>query len=112
MSGRGPGGRTELHYAALATDVPTAAARLVDQERAAEVACVLLDHGAEVDRANIHGNTAVFTAVFSSRGDGSVIRLLRGRGADRLRENRRANRLGPARFIGNYDVAQFFADLP
>jgi uncharacterized protein len=123
-----PAGRTELHYAALANDLPAAEARLTAgddpnasdkkgftplhvaaQERAAAVARLLLDHGAEVDRANVYGNTPLFTAVFNSRGDGSVIRLLREHGADVLRENRSGQTpLGLARLIANYDVAQFF----
>lgn len=91
-------GFTPLHFAA--------------QERAADVARVLLDHGADVDRANVHGNTPLFTAVFNSRGDGSVIGLLRAHGADPLRENDSGRTpLGLARLIGNYDVAQFFSDL-
>jgi len=125
-------GRTELHYAALKNDLPAATARLAagddpnasDEEgftplhfaaqaRSAEVARVLLDHGADVDPVNVHGNTPLFTAVFNSRGDGSVIELLRASGADPLRENLTGQTpLGLARLIGNYDVARFFTDLP
>jgi bifunctional non-homologous end joining protein LigD len=50
------------------------------QEAAVEVARLLLDHGAAVDCTNRHGNTPLFTAVFNSRGDGSVIELLRASG--------------------------------
>lgn len=124
-------GRSELHYAALRNDVPAAETRLAEgddpnasdherftplhfaaQERAVEVARLLLDHGADVDPLNVHGNTPLFTAVFNSRGDGSVIELLRGRGADPLRENLSGQTpVGLARLIANYDVARFFADL-
>ena len=125
-------GRTELHYAALANDLSLVEARLVAgddpnaadrdgftplhfavQERSVEVARMLLDHGADVDRANVYGNTPLVGAVFNSRGDGSVIGLLRGRGADPLRDNRSGQTpVGLARLVADYDVAQFFSDLP
>jgi len=77
------------------------------------VARLLLDSGANVDPMNMHGNTPLFTAVLDSRGDGSVIELLRTRGADAFRENLQGQTpVGLARLIGNYDVARFFADLP
>jgi ankyrin repeat protein len=123
--------RTEHHDAALTNDQPGAEARLAAgddpnasdqkgftplhfaaQEGAVEVARLLLDHGAEVDRTNVYGNTPLFTAVFNSRGDGSLIELLRGRGADPQRENLSGQTpAGLARLIANYDVARFFADL-
>jgi ankyrin repeat protein len=125
-------GRTDLHYAALANDLPALEARLVAgddpnaadgdgftplhfaaQERALEAARVLLEHGADVDPANTYGNTPLFAAVFNSRGDGSVIGLLRTRGADPARKNRSGQTpVGLARSIADYDVAQFFSDLP
>jgi ankyrin repeat protein len=124
-------GRSELHYAALRNDALAAETRLAAgddpnasdheglrplhfaaQERALEVARLLLDHGAEVDPQNVHGNTPLFTAVFNSRGDGSVIELLRERGADPQRENLSGQTpVGIARLIRNYDVARFFTDL-
>jgi uncharacterized protein len=89
---------TALHFAA--------------QERAVEVARLLLDRGADVDAVNSYGNTPLFTAVFNSQGDGSVIELLRASGADPLRENLSGQTpIGLARLIENYDVARFFADL-
>jgi ankyrin repeat protein len=79
---------------------------------ALETARVLLDRGAEVDRANHFGNTPLFVAVFSSRGRGELIALLRERGADPSLVNKSGKSpLGLARLIANYDVAQFFADL-
>jgi uncharacterized protein len=92
-------GFTPLHFAA--------------QEQAVDVVRLLVDHGADVNRANAHGNTPLFTAVFNSRGDGSIIELLRASGADPLRENLSGQTpVALARLIDNYDVARFFADLP
>jgi hypothetical protein len=52
-------------------------------------------------------------AVFSSKGDGELIRLLRSNGADPMHRNRAGQTpVGVARLIANYDVARFFADLP
>jgi ankyrin repeat protein len=91
-------GFTPLHFAA--------------QEHAAEVAELLLENGAEVDSSNSFGNTPLFAAVFNSRGRGELIELLRSRGADPHRANDAGQTpLGLARLIGNYDVAQYFADL-
>jgi hypothetical protein len=54
----------------------------------------------------------LWTAVFNSHGDGTLIRLLRDRGADPRAENSRGQSpLGLARLIANYPVAAFFADL-
>jgi hypothetical protein len=45
-------------------------------------------------------------------GRGDLIELLRARGADPRKENAHGQSpLGPARLIGNHDVAQFFADV-
>ena len=51
-------------------------------------------------------------AAFNSRGDGTMIRLLREAGADPTKENATGQSpIGVARKIANYDVAQFFSDL-
>jgi hypothetical protein len=42
------------------------------QVRATDVARLLLDHGAQVDPPNVHGNTPLSVAVFNSRGEGLV----------------------------------------
>jgi uncharacterized protein len=132
VNGQDRSGRTALHYAALASDVGEAEARLADgedpaqadlqgftplhfaaQAGSAEVALLLLKHHAPVDQTNKFGNTPLFTAVFNSRGHGQLIELLRHWGADPLRANHSGQTpVSLARMISNYDVAQYFADLP
>jgi ankyrin repeat protein len=132
MTGVDREGRLPLHYAALENDAQEAESRIAQgddvnlgdrrgftplhlaaQAGALESARVLLDHGAEVDSLNSFGNTPLFVAVFNSKGRGDLIELLRKRGADPLKANNSGqNPVGLARLIGNYDVAQFFADLP
>ena len=125
-------GRFPLHYAAMANDVDEVEARLAAgddpnlgdhlgftplhlaaQEGSHDAARALLDHGSDVDRVNHFGNTPLFVAVFNSRGRGELIELLKKRGADPLAVNNTGQTpLGLARLIGNFDVAQFFADTP
>jgi ankyrin repeat protein len=86
---------------------------LAAQEGSLEAARALVEHGATVDAVNSYGNTPLFTAVFNSKGRGELIQLLRSHGADPTARNTSGQSpLGLARLIGNYDVAQFFADLP
>jgi ankyrin repeat protein len=92
-------GWTPLHFAASAHSVPIAEA--------------LLASGTSVDAQDSDGNTPLFRAVFESRGRGELIALLRQRGADPTRLN--AHGVSPlilAHTIDNFDVAQFFRDLP
>lgn len=125
-SGRGP-----LHYAAVSNDVEAVRRHLVagadpnaeDKQRfrplhmaaqqdSAEAALALLEAGAEVDAVNRHGNTALFVAVFNSRGDGRVITLLREHGADPFIANAHGQTpVGLARLIANFPIAAFFDDL-
>lgn len=92
-------GFTALHFACQQGDV--------------ESARVLLDGGATVDSVDAFGNTPLWTAVFNSRGRGDLIELLRTRGADPLHVNNTDRTpVSLARFIANFDVAQFFTDLP
>lgn len=74
---------------------------------------LLVDAGAEVDSIDSYGNTPLSRAVFCSNGNGELIRYFREVGADPLKENNyQMSPLGLARQITNYDVAQFFSDLP
>lgn len=92
-------GFTPLHLAAQQWSVPAAEA--------------LLGAGASVDPENTFGNTPLFVAVFNSKGRGELIELLRTHGADALHANRSGQTpVGLARLIANYNVAQWFADLP
>jgi uncharacterized protein len=123
-------GRSELHYApqhkpegeqkALAQrlisegcDVDLQDARgwsplhFAAQEWSAPVAAILIEMGAAVDLQNENGNTAVFNAVFNSRGRGELIRILIEAGADPDIEN--AYGMSPrelANTIANFNVKQ------
>lgn len=124
-------GRTPLHYAAAeskAEDVARLLAAGADanaqddngwtalhfaaQAVAPDCAAELLRAGADASLRDSYGNTALFRAVFSSRGNGAVIRLLREAGADpHATNNHGVSPVSLARTIANYDVAQFFSDL-
>lgn|ERR1039458_4105796 len=125
-------GRTELHYAACDGDFAKVQALLTAGGRAdlpddngwtplhfaaqahsVAISEALLDAGATVDPRDGHGNTPLSTAVFNSRGRGELIALLRRHGADPNIAN--AHGVSPirlARTIANYDVKQYFTDLP
>lgn len=92
-------GWTPLHFAA--------------QSNCADITEILLDAGAPVDARDTHGNTPLAKAVFNSRGVEDVIKLLRARGADPCAKNNHGiSPLALARTIANYDIRQFFRDLP
>ena len=125
-------GRTPLHHAAgdsdveqvrqlLASGVNPGAAdddgwtalHFAAQNNATDVATILLDAGAPVDPRDAHGNTPLSKAVFNSQGNGNLIKLLRARGADPYAKNNHGvSPLKLARTIANYDIRQFFTDLP
>ena len=125
-------GRTPLHYAAADGAVPEVT-RLIEsgadpsaqddngwsplhfatQASSEAITRILINAGANVDLRDSHGNTPLWRAVFSSAGDGAVIKLLRDAGADPHAENTSGvTPLALARTIANFDVAQFFNDLP
>lgn len=123
-------GRTPLHYAASEGDAKLVGRLLAEGSNpnaqddngwcplhfAAQAVCVaaataLIDAGANVTLRDRFGNTPLFRAVFCSRGDGSVIRLLRSAGADPDSPNESG--VTPrqlAQNIANFDVAQFLTD--
>lgn len=125
-------GRVALHHAALVDDLelaqrliaagqdPSAAdnqgftpLHFAAQEGSLRAARLLLDEGADVDATNVYGNTPLHTAVFNSRGEGEMIELLRSHGADAKKPSKSGQTpVELARLIGNYDVAQFFEDVP
>src|SRR5690606_17154822 len=94
-------GRTELHYAALDSDLPKVKALLLAgadpnasdengstplhfaaQSNSFPVSEVLLKAGAKVDSDDSNGNTPLSNAVFNSNGEGDLIKLLLITGAD------------------------------
>ena len=81
------------------------------QEGWPEVADLLLRHGATVDAQDSYGNTPLGRAVFASRGQGDVIKVLLSAGADkRLKNNHGISPLDLANTIANYDIKPFLAE--
>ena len=73
----------------------------------------MLDAAAPVDARDSQGCTPLFRAVWNSRGDGDTIRVLRSYGADpRAPNGRGVSPLKLARMIANFNVRQYFSDLP
>jgi len=66
-------GQTPLHYAAQGCSVA--------------VAELLLSKGALVDTEDVDGNTPLWCATLRTRGEGPIVQLLLGHGADPHREN-------------------------
>jgi ankyrin repeat protein len=92
-------GWSPLHFAAQAVSV--------------DVTRALLEAGSDIELKDSYGNTPLLQAVFSSRGNGSVIKLLREAGANpHVANDSGVSPVSLARTIANYDVAQFFSDLP
>jgi len=126
-----PDGRTALHAAAIDSKFDAAkilveaganvnfhdsdgwtALHFAAQSGSVQIANLLIDNGAEVDLRDSHGNTPLFRATFDSKGDGSLITLLRKHGADENSKNEAGvSPVDLARTIGNYDVAQFFTNV-
>lgn len=127
---RDQAGRSEIHYYALANDADAidreinagvdiddadsqgfTPLHLASQEYSVDSARLLVNRGATVDSVNSFGNTALFVAVFNSRGRGDIIELLLSHGADpQHRNNAGQTPAGLARLVANYDLSRFFAD--
>lgn len=85
-----------LHYAA--------------QDNSVETAEIILQFGAIIDCEDDYGNTPLWRAVFSYRGDGKIIEFLLKRGADQNHDNH--SQISPVKLantIANYDVRRFFS---
>ncbi|MDH4113432.1 MAG: ankyrin repeat domain-containing protein [Actinomycetota bacterium] len=67
-------GLTPLHYAAQGCSVA--------------VANLLLANGADIDAEDVDGNTPLWSATLRTRGEGPIVILLLGAGADPHHENR------------------------
>ena len=92
-------GDTPLHFAA--------------QEKKVSCAKILLEAGAQIEEKNDNGNTPLMTAVLSCRGEGEMIQLLRSWGADPfVKNNYDLSPVAVARSVANFDIAQYFNDLP
>jgi ankyrin repeat protein len=88
-------GWAPLHYAA--------------QNHNIDIANILLSAGAEVDVIDEHGNSALWRAVFDSKGRGEFIKLLLFHGAKRNLENLHGvSPIGLANTIANYNIDIFF----
>lgn len=84
-----------LHYAA--------------QDYASEATDIILQYGAMIDCEDDYGNTPLWRAVFSYRGEGKIIEFLLKRGADQNHDNH--SQISPiklANTIVNYDARRFF----
>lgn len=85
-----------LHYAA--------------QDNSVAAANILLQYKSIIDCEDDYGNTPLWRAVFSYRGDGTIIEFLLKSGADRNHDNH--SQISPyklANTIANYDVKRFFS---
>lgn len=124
-------GRTPLHYAAAESRPDEVAKLLVAgadanaqddngwtpmhfaaQAVSAECTAALLRSGADTSLCDLYGNTALWRAVFSSKEDGSVIKLLQEAGANPLAKNTHGvSPMSLAQSIANFDLLKYFADI-
>ncbi len=92
-------GWTPLHFAA--------------QSQSASTILALLTAGATVDARDRNGNTPLWTATCNCTGNGDAITALRAANADPLQKNNYdITPLSLAHTIANYNITQFYADLP
>lgn len=84
-----------LHYAA--------------NENLKEITELIVRNNVKVDAKDEYGNTPLFRAVFSSQGNGEIIKILLANGADP--NNKNDSGVSPfelAKTIGNYNITPFF----
>jgi uncharacterized protein len=125
-------GRTPLHYAAAeanASEVSKLLASGADRDAqddngwtplhfaaqsvSSECTEKLLGAGANIRLTDSYGNTALWRAVFCSKGNGAVIKLLRTAGADPLAKNSKGTSpVSLSRTMANFEITQFFSDIP
>ncbi|MDR6290883.1 ankyrin repeat protein [Inquilinus ginsengisoli] len=79
------------------------------QAQASELIVLLLQFGADVDPTDDNGNTPLFRAVFSYKGDGRAIEALLLKSADREKTNKHGVSPKSLAFsISNYDARKYF----
>ena len=125
-------GRVPLHYAAADGDTAEVSRLLAEgatpniqddngwtpahfaaQASSFECMSALLAAGADPALEDSYGNTVLWRAVFASKGEGKLIRALRAVGADPYAINKNGvSPLALAHTVANYDVRQYFSDLP
>lgn len=79
------------------------------QVQSIDIVETLVDHGANIEASDKHGNTPLNKAVFCYRGDGAIIEFLLNKGADPTKKNYHG--VTPeelASNIANYDALKFF----
>ncbi len=93
-----PNGWTPLHFAAQANSV--------------ELAGLLIDHGAVVETKDSYGNNPLFRAMFGSKHDRSLIKLLCTNGANPNSKNESGvSAADLAETVGDADLARYYAEL-
>jgi ankyrin repeat protein len=116
-------GRTPLHYAcrdgnsALCAELLAAGGwtplHFAAQAQSAPVTKLLIKASTDLDVRDGNGNTPLWRATMTTRGQGDVICLLRAAGADPCAKNNAGiSPVSLARTIANFPLAQFFSDLP
>lgn len=71
---------------------------------------LLVENGADVNAQDDYGNTVISNAVFSSHGNGDVIKFLRKYGADiNIKNKSGISALDLAKTISNYDILSFLS---
>jgi len=89
------GGWSALHFAA--------------QEYSTPITDLLLKNGAVIDIKDNNGNTPLFRALFNSKGNGDVIKLLLQYGANKDEKNNSGiSPISLAKQITNFNLIQFF----